>query len=46
MVFFLESLSHAVIQMHSEFLSLSNLLLSLKTYKKLIIPEISLLCQI
>lgn len=43
---FLESLSHAVIQVHSEFLSLSNLLLCLKNDKKLIIPEISLLCEI
>lgn len=45
MVSFLESLSHAVLQEHSPFLSLSNLLLHLKTDKKLIIPEIALFCH-
>lgn len=42
---FLESLSQTVLQEHSEFLSISNLFLHLKTDKKLIIPEIALLCH-
>lgn len=44
MVSFLESLSHAVLQKHSQFLSLSNLL-HLNTDKKLIMPEIALFCH-